>query len=74
MAVYLPQTLVRLVELGANVHISNVTYMPQSLAEIVAAAKRTGAHVTIEGNYLPATLEALAKIGGNNLTIIVRKD
>jgi hypothetical protein len=74
MAVYLPQTLLSLVRRGANLHIDGDQYLPHTLVEIVTAARHSGAHITISGSYLPTTLEQLAAIGGNNLTLIVRRD
>jgi hypothetical protein len=74
MAIYLPQTLVQLVERGANVHIEDGGYLPQTLIQLASIAARTGAHITISGNYLPSTLEQLAAIAGRNLTVIVRRN
>ena len=71
MAIYLPQTLEMLVGYGVNITIENNNYLPQTLLNLVTIAKRTGAHITISGSYFPQTLEQLARIGGNNLTLIV---
>ena len=73
MATYLPRTLMDLVRLGANITIEDSTYLPQTLLELAAIAKQTGAKITIAGSYLPMTLEQVAQILGNGLTIVVRK-
>lgn len=72
MAIYLPQTLERLVSLGVNITIDDAVYLPQTLIRLVQLAKASGAHVTISGSYLPQTLEQIAQIGGKNVTIVVR--
>jgi len=74
MAVYLPQTLMELVRLGANIHIEGSQYLPQTLIELATIARQTGAHITISGSYLPNTLAQLARIAGNNLTVVVSRD
>lgn len=73
MAMYLPQTLETLVLLGMNVVIEDGGYLPQTLIGLAQAAKRSGAHITISGPYLPQTLEEIARIGGNQVTLIVKK-
>lgn len=73
MPSYLPNTLEMLVSHGANITIEDSTYLPQTLLHLAQIAKQTGAHITVGGNYLPATLEQLARVAGNNLTIIVRR-
>lgn len=73
MAIYLPHTIEQLVRAGVNVTIEESTYMPQTLINLVTIAKKSGSHITISGNYLPVTLEQLAQIAGNQLTIVVKK-
>ena len=72
MAKYLPTTLESLVRSGANVTIEDVGYTPQTLVRLMELAVSSGAHITLSGHYLPQTLEQLAQIGRNQLTIIVR--
>jgi hypothetical protein len=72
MATYMPQTVMNLVRMGANINFDDAPYLPQTLLEIAAIAKLTGAKITISGSYLPQTLEQLAQILGNNLTIVLR--
>ena len=72
MATYIPQTLMNLVRMGVNINFDDAAYQPQTLLEIAGIAKQTGAKITISGGYLPQTLEQLALILGNNLTIVVR--
>lgn len=74
MATYLPQTLLSLVQKGMNLHIEGSIYLPQTLLDLVRAARVSGAHVTISGGYLPATLEQLAQVGGNSVTLIVKRE
>ena len=74
MAYYLPQTLERLVSLGANITIDDAAYLPQTLVRLAEIAKQSGAHITISGSYLPQTLEQIAQIAGNRLTIVVRRN
>ena len=74
MPVYLPQTILEFIRLGANITIEGANYLPQTVMMFLIAAKQSGSHITLKANYLPQTLAELAKVGGNNLTIIVSKE
>jgi hypothetical protein len=73
MAAYLPNTLLNLARMGANLTIEGDVYLSTTLLELANVASRSGAHITIAGNYLPTTLEQLANILRNQLTIVVGK-
>lgn len=65
----LPQTLETLARLGANIDLSNYSYLPQTLETLVRLAEGSGGHVTIDASKcLPATLETLARIGREHVT------
>ena len=71
MAMYLPATLESLARKGANITIEDSSYLPNTILNIAYIAKQTGSHVTIGGHYLPQTLDQLAQILGNQLTVVV---
>lgn len=73
MAIYLPSTLEAMVRNGANITIESGNYLPQTIITLLIIARKTGSKITISGNFLPNTLEEFAKVGGNNLTLIVNK-
>jgi len=74
MAMYLPNTLEAMVRNGANITIESGNYLPQTIINLLIIARKTGSKITISGNFLPNTLEEFAKVGGNNLTLIVNKN
>ena len=73
--ILLADTVKRIVELGGNIDICEEGYLPVTLEEIVEIAKKSGAHITIESsNYLAETLKRLVSIGGNSVTIRIKKN
>ncbi len=69
----MPHNIEKLAALGANLDLTAATgLMPHTLEQIVALAAQRGAHVTVSAAKLqPQTLEKLAELGRNHLTIRV---
>lgn len=69
--IYLPDSVKRIALTGANVVIDANDYLPETVHEIISAAKSVGANISIlnASRYLPATTEGLARAGGKNVTV-----
>lgn len=66
-------TAEKLVMLGANLEITpDARYAAVTVEKLVNIAKRSGSHITVHAGSLAAlTLEKIASIGGNNVTIVI---
>jgi len=74
MAVYSPQVLENLARKGAHIHIEGAAFIPAVLLNLARMTQLYGGRITISGNYLPDTIEQMAAIAGDRLTVIVKPE